>query len=167
MDISVVTNFFVNYPASPAVLAPHDNHYGYLLRSEYQWNLFLLITNKNCVHQIYKLCKEQYFTVYVNWNAVLCVCVCVCSSSRNDVPRVAQLYGTSAAHTRRRASVLVVFVVVCVYMHSFAGLIRRTPPPTFSDGQPGLVDRVLALHAGRRGFDSHRGHMSERFFRIQ
>ena len=28
-----------------------------------------------------------------------------------------------------------------------------------------LVDRVLALHAGSRGFDSHRGHMSERFFR--
>ena len=27
----------------------------------------------------------------------------------------------------------------------------------------GLVDRVLALHAGSRGFDSHRGHMSERF----
>ena len=32
-------------------------------------------------------------------------------------------------------------------------------------GEPDLVDRVLALHAGRRGFDSHRGHMSERFFR--
>ena len=36
-------------------------------------------------------------------------------------------------HTRRRASVLVVFVVFCVNMYSFAGLIRRTPPPTFSD----------------------------------
>ena len=32
-------------------------------------------------------------------------------------------------------------------------------------GEPGLVDRVLALHAESRGFDSHRGHMSERFFR--
>ena len=32
-------------------------------------------------------------------------------------------------------------------------------------GEPGQVDRVLALHAGSRGFDSHRGHMSERFFR--
>ena len=32
-------------------------------------------------------------------------------------------------------------------------------------GEPGLVDRVLALYAGSRGFDSHRGHMSERFFR--
>ena len=27
------------------------------------------------------------------------------------------------------------------------------------------MDTVLALHAGSRGFDSHRGHMSERFFR--
>ena len=27
------------------------------------------------------------------------------------------------------------------------------------------MDRVLALHAGSRGFDYHRGHMSERFFR--
>ena len=32
-------------------------------------------------------------------------------------------------------------------------------------GEPGLVDRVLALHAGSRGFDSHREHVSERFFR--
>ena len=27
------------------------------------------------------------------------------------------------------------------------------------------MDRVLVLHAGSRGFDSHRGHMSEQFFR--
>ena len=59
--------------------------------------------------------------------------MCVCSNSRNDVPRVTQRYGTIAAHTRRHASVLVVFVVFSVHMHSFAGLIRRTPPPTFSD----------------------------------
>ena len=78
----------------------------------------------------------------------VCVCVCVCSSAvRNH-----------CAHTRRRASVLVVF---CVHMYSVAGLIRRTPPPTFSDsaitdrhsdttifqlrahwgGYPGLLDR--------------------------
>ena len=83
------------------------------------------------------------------------------SNSRNDVPRMAKRYGTIAAHTRRRASVLVVFVVSCVHVHSFAGLIRRTPPPTFSDtaiptatliplfssseltgcGYPGLLDR--------------------------
>ena len=35
----------------------------------------------------------------------------------------------------------------------------------FFSGEPGLVDRVLALHTGSRGFDSHRGHMSEQFFR--
>ena len=34
-----------------------------------------------------------------------------------------------------------------------------------TSGEPGLVDRVLALHAGSRGFNSHRGHVSERFFR--
>ena len=54
------------------------------------------------------------------------------SNSRNDVPRVAQRYRTIAAHTRRRASVLV-FVVFCVHMYSFAGLIRRTPLPKFRD----------------------------------
>ena len=55
------------------------------------------------------------------------------SNSRNHVPQVAQRYGNIAAHTRHRASVLVVFVVFCVHMYSFAGLIGRTPPPTFSD----------------------------------
>ena len=53
----------------------------------------------------------------------VCVCVCVYSNSRNDVPRVSQRYGTIAAHIRRRAFVLVVFVAFCVHMHSFAGLI--------------------------------------------
>ena len=33
-----------------------------------------------------------------------------------------------------------------------------------SGGEPGLVDRVLALHAGSRVFDSQRGHMSKQFF---
>ena len=85
----------------------------------------------------------------------------VYSNSRNDVPRVAQRYGTIAAHTRRRESVLVVYVAFCVHVYSVAGLIRRTPPPTFSDtaitdrhsdttissseltgcGYPGLLDR--------------------------
>ena len=66
-------------------------------------------------------------------------CECVYSNSPKDVPRVAQWYRTIAAHTRRRASVLVVFVVFCVHMHSFASLIRRTPPPTFSDSA--MTDR--------------------------
>ena len=63
----------------------------------------------------------------------VCMYVCMYSNSRNDVPRVAQRYGTIATHTRRRASVLVVLIVFCVHMYSFAGLIMRTPPPTFSD----------------------------------
>ena len=61
------------------------------------------------------------------------LCVCLCSNSRNHIPRVAQRYGTIAAHTRHHASILVVFVVLCMHMYSFAGLIRRTPPPMFSD----------------------------------
>ena len=32
-------------------------------------------------------------------------------------------------------------------------------------GVPGLVDTVFAAHGGSRGLDSHRQHMSERFFR--
>ena len=59
--------------------------------------------------------------------------MCVYSNSRNNVPQVAQRYGTIAAHTQRRASVLVMYVMFCVHMYSFVGLIRRTPPPTFSD----------------------------------
>ena len=59
--------------------------------------------------------------------------VCVYSNSRNDVPQVAQRYRTIAAHTQHLASVLVVFVVFCMHMPRFAGLIRRTPPPTYSD----------------------------------
>ena len=42
---------------------------------------------------------------------------------------------------------------------------RYTNRYTNTSGEPGLVDMLLALHAGSRGFDSHRGHMSERFFR--
>ena len=61
----------------------------------------------------------------------VCVCVCVYSNSRNDDPRVAQRYGTHRTHPAPYV-LLVVFVVFCVHMYSFAGLIRRTPPPTFS-----------------------------------
>ena len=58
--------------------------------------------------------------------------MCVYSNSCNDIPRVAQPYRTIATHTRCHESILVVFVVL-VHMHSFAGLIRRTPPLAFSD----------------------------------
>ena len=45
----------------------------------------------------------------------VCVCVCVCSNSRNDVPRVAQRYGTIAACVRPRCvcSVLRAHVQFC------------------------------------------------------
>ena len=78
--------------------------------------------------------KLFYFSSEIMENiSAIKVISCVYSNSRNDVPRVAQRYETIAAHTRRRASVLVVFVVFCVHMYSLAGLIRRTSPPTFSD----------------------------------
>ena len=38
-------------------------------------------------------------------------------------------------------------------------------PSSKVSGESGQMDRVLALLAGSQGFDSHRGHMSERFFR--
>ena len=45
------------------------------------------------------------------------------------------------------------------------GMLFKGMFVTGQNREPGLVDRVLALHAGSRGFDSYRGHMSERFFR--
>ena len=82
-----------------------------------------------------KKCKLHWVPWKVNepHSFISIKCVCVYSNSRNDIPKVARRYGTIATHTRRRASVLIVFVVFCVHMHSFAGLIRRMPPPTFSD----------------------------------
>ena len=44
-------------------------------------------------------------------------------------------------------------------------LYKLCARPSFLLGEPGLVDRVLALHTGSRGFDSHRRQMSERCFR--
>ena len=51
--------------------------------------------------------------IFLPESSFICIAsfVCVYSNSRNDVPRVAQRYVTIATHTRRRASVLVVFVV--------------------------------------------------------
>ena len=72
-------------------------------------------------------------------------CVGVYSNSRNDVPRVARRYRTIAALTLHRASVLIVFVVFCVHMDSFAGLIRLIPLFSSSEltgcGYPGLLDQ--------------------------
>ena len=38
-------------------------------------------------------------------------------------------------------------------------------PHKACSGAPCLMNRVFAVHAGSRGFDSYRRHMSERFFR--
>ena len=88
-----------------------------------------LTRNCNCSNPVFN--HSDYYQG--NRQQLSLIIVCVYSNSHNDVPRVAQQYGTIAAHTRRRASVLVVFVLFCAHMHSFAGLISRTPPPTFSD----------------------------------
>ena len=73
------------------------------------------------------------------------------SNSWNDILRVAQRYRSMAAQTRRRASVIVVFIVFLHAMYSFAGLIRRTPPPTFSD--TAITDRHFDTT-----FFQHRAH---------
>ena len=91
--------------------------------------------NRNIWFHTLSLPSSEIWILLVNLRArtiILCS-VCVYSNSHNDVARVAQRYRTIAAHTRRRASVHVVFVVFCVHMYSFACLIRRTPPPTFND----------------------------------
>ena len=72
-------------------------------------------------------------TILFHFTKIVVILVYLYSDSRNDVPRVAQWYRTIASHTRCRASVHIMFVVFCVHMYSFAGLIRRTPPPTFID----------------------------------
>ena len=59
---------------------------------------------------------SQYVLIFFNFTAYCPIAfaslgVCVYSNSRNDVPRVAQRYGTIAAHTRRRASVLVLLLI--------------------------------------------------------
>ena len=83
--------------------------------------------------------------------------MCVCSDSHNNVPLVAQRYGTIAAHTRGRSSILVVFVVFCVHMNRFASFDKADAtadiqwhcnhqPPLWYHyipgcGYPGLLDR--------------------------
>ena len=64
------------------------------------------------------------------------MCVCVYSNSRNDVPRVAQRFGTIASHTWRHVPVLV-FVVFCVHMHSFASTLSTLPGSPLASRQGG------------------------------
>ena len=58
--------------------------------------------------------QQQKSLPFLKWLRFSCIsnmAVCVYSNSRNDVPRVAQQYGTIAAHTRCHGSVFVVFIV--------------------------------------------------------
>ena len=89
--------------------------------------------SRTCCQTTLRLLQLRPSLVLLACRDRMTFCVCVSSNSHNDVPRVAQWYRTIAAHTWPHASVLVVIVVFCVHMHSFAGLIRRTPPPTISD----------------------------------
>ena len=57
------------------------------------------------------------------------------------------------------------FLWVPILKHFMVVYILCKSSITDLSGEPGLVDSVLTLHAGSRGFDSHQGHMSERFFR--
>ena len=59
----------------------------------------------------------------------------------------------------------IMFSIATVLLNVIKVLALSFLSDSFGRGEPGLVDSVLALHAGSRGFDSHRGHMSERFFR--
>ena len=90
------------------------------------------------------------------------------SNSRSDIRRVAQRYGTMAAHTQRRASVLVMFIVYLLAHVQFCRFDKADATPTFSDtvvsdrhsdtiifcssehtgcGCPGLLDRKSLLAA--------------------
>ena len=77
-----------------------------------------LLVNGNILKFKHELCDPRPI---LSIPLCLMFVACVCSNFRNDVPRVAQRYGTIAAHTLCRASVLVVFVVFCVLVYSFAG----------------------------------------------
>ena len=64
---------------------------------------------------------------------------------------------------RREAKNENVRVTVKVYIHHKQNTYKYRLDNCSEQSQS--LTRVLALHAGSRGFDSHRGHMSERFFR--
>ena len=91
--------------------------------------------------KIYTVCKCSYFRLwYLRVNGALvqqikllllkvnyyvCVCVCVC------VPILVTTFPDW--HSGTEPLPHCVRLVFCVHMYSFAGLIRRTPPPMFSD----------------------------------
>ena len=136
------------------------------------WQLF----SKSVLDVLY--CRVTAFNKLLNSQVIACIrwakCVCVCSDSRNDVPRVAQRYGTIAAHTRRRSSVLVVYVVFCVHMYRFAGFDKADAtadiqwhcnyrPPLWYHyipgcGYPGLLDRKIVQTCAKKTTLGFKGH---------
>ena len=59
------------------------------------------------------------------------------------------------------------FVVFCIHMLSTIYKCEQSVVTLQAQSQvPGLVDRVFTVHPGSRGFNSHRWHMSEGFFRL-
>ena len=61
-----------------------------------------------------------------SFSFIVCVCIPI---SVTTFPE----WLNSKNHCRTHPAPCVVYVVFCVHVYSFAGLIRRTPPPTFSD----------------------------------
>ena len=73
----------------------------------------------------------------------MCVCIPVLVTT---LPAVAQQYRTFAEHTRCCASILVVFVVFCVRMFSFAGSIRRRRDTAITDRHSDTTIFQLRAH---------------------
>ena len=61
--------------------------------------------------------------------------------------------------------VIVIGRVVLAKLRHIGLFILYRPSLLLMSGETDIVDRMLPLHAGSRGFDSHQGPVSERFFR--
>ena len=118
--------------------------------------------------------KKKYLWLILNSPSYLLLCNIVRPANAGwldqfwfSVYNHANLYRfeeTSSYWSVKRISVFLCFWLV--NQRHTSGITVTVQWPIFKTrGEPGLVDRVLALYAGSRGFDSHRGHMSERFSR--
>ena len=98
---------------------------------DHGWIRFNEFIYKN-LSKLYLQCEK---TMILDINSTVNRCVCVYSNSRNDVPRVAQRYGTIAAHncvTRPCVRPRCVCSILRARVQ-FCRFDKRTPPPTFSD----------------------------------
>ena len=77
------------------------------------------------------ICNSNIHVLPQKVKSIIKRSVRVYSNSRNDVPQVAQRYGTIAAHTRRRASVL----VVCSVLRAHAQFCRFDKADATADVQ--------------------------------